>query len=92
MDLIKTIEHKSFVSSVKFSPDNHYLAIGCKHTAEIFELSTGRLVSTLVDPEFTIQGRHYHVQELQFSPDSRALAIVHGDTIIRVSAKCLVRT
>lgn len=78
------------VCCVKFSPDGNYLATGCNHYAQIFEISSGRkilyrcdLPSALVDESVPKQDDLY-IRSICFSPDGVYLATGAEDRVIRV--------
>lgn len=69
---------------MKFSPDGKYLATGCNHLAQIFEISTGRKILALVDESITSKQDDLYIRSVCFSPDGVYLATGAEDRIIRV--------
>jgi glucose repression regulatory protein TUP1 len=76
---------------VKFSPDGKYLATGCNHFTQIFEISSGRKIlydayfngRALVDE--TIPKDHdLYIRSVCFSPDGVYLSTGAEDHIIRI--------
>jgi glucose repression regulatory protein TUP1 len=74
----------SVVCCVSFSQDRDKLATGCNGLARIFEIETGRELSTLMHRE--IEGRQGpgHVRAVCFSPDGGSLCTGAEDGVIRV--------
>ena len=84
VDLVHTLPHDSVVCCVRFSFDGKYVATGCNHAAQIFEVGTGKQVSKLEDPNVEKDGDLY-IRSVCFSPDGKYLATGAEDKLIRVS-------
>ncbi|EZF24883.1 hypothetical protein H112_02674 [Trichophyton rubrum D6] len=83
VDLVHNLIHDSVVCCVRFSADGKHVATGCNRSAQIFEVSTGLLVSTLQDDSVDKDGDLY-IRSVCFSPDGRYLATGAEDKQIRV--------
>ena len=81
--LMHTLAHSSVVCCVRFSLDGHYVATGCNRMAQIFEVHSGILVTTLEDENSDKDGDLY-IRSVCFSPDGRFLATGAEDKCIRV--------
>ncbi|MCB9883014.1 MAG: WD40 repeat domain-containing protein [Planctomycetes bacterium] len=79
--------HEGDVRRISFSPDGHKLVSSSyDHTARIWDLRTGALLSTL-------RGHTWDVSDARFSPDGRRIATSSGDKTVRIwdasSGECL---
>ena len=83
VDLVHTLQHQSVVCCVRFSRDGRYVATGCNRSAQIFDVSSGKLVSHLQDGSLSEDGDLY-IRSVCFSPDGRYLATGAEDKQIRV--------
>lgn len=83
VDLIHTLSHDSVVCCVRFSSDGKYLATGCNRVAQIFDVASGQLVTSLRDDTVAKEGDLY-IRSVCFSPDGRYLATGAEDRQIRV--------
>lgn len=83
VDLIRSLDNKSIVCSVKFSPDGRYIAAGGNWNSKIFETQTGRLICVLED-ESTDKSANKYIRAVCFSPDGRYLATGSEDNLVRV--------
>ncbi|KZF21277.1 WD40 repeat-like protein [Xylona heveae TC161] len=83
VDLVHTLSHESVVCCVRFSHDGKYVATGCNRSAQIFDVTTGKLVSHLQDDSVDKDGDLY-IRSVCFSPDGRYLATGAEDRQIRV--------
>ena len=81
--LLHTLNHSSVVCCVRFSLDGHYVATGCNRMAQIFEVASGQLITTLEDESSEKDGDLY-IRSVCFSPDGRFLATGAEDKCIRV--------
>ncbi len=71
--------HEGFVSSVAFSPDNHWLATGgSDRVARLWD------IADLSSAPIIIQGHKDFISGLDFSPDGRWLATSGGDKTARL--------
>lgn len=84
VDLVHHLVHDSVVCCVRFSADGKYVATGCNHSAQIFDVGTGQLISTLQDDSVDKDGDLY-IRSVCFSPDGRYLATGAEDKQIRVN-------
>lgn len=84
VELLHTLQHESVVCCVRFSQDGQFVATGCNRSAQIYEVNTGRLVTTLQDDTVDKDGDLY-IRSVCFSPDGRYLATGAEDKQIRVS-------
>lgn len=87
VDLVHNLTHESVVCCVRFSFDGRYVATGCNRSAQIFDVSTGQLVTKLQDESVDKDGDLY-IRSVCFSPDGKYLATGAEDKQIRVS--CLL--
>ena len=91
VELVQNLPHPSVVCCVRFSADGNYVATGCNHSAQIFDVRTGQQVSHLLDHNVTQDGDLY-IRSVCFSPDGRYLATGAEDKIIRVRVGTAPRT
>jgi len=76
--LLHTLPHASIASAAAFSPDSHWIATGDEEgLVRLWELATGRLVSTL-------RGHTSTILATVFSSDGRWLATSSEDKSIRL--------
>lgn len=83
VELVHHLEHNSVVCCVRFSADGKYVATGCNRSAQIFDVNTGKLVTTLQDDSVDKDGDLY-IRSVCFSPDGKFLATGAEDKQIRV--------
>lgn len=83
VDLVHHLPHESVVCCVRFSHDGKYVATGCNHSAQIFDVETGGQVAFLQDESVDKDGDLY-IRSVCFSPDGRYLATGAEDKQIRV--------
>lgn len=83
VDLVHNLQHDSVVCCVRFSHDGRYVATGCNHSAQIFEVSSGKKVVELQDESVDKPGDLY-IRSVCFSPDGMYLATGAEDKLIRV--------
>lgn len=74
----------SVVCCVEFSPDGKYLATGCNHFSQIFEVQSGRKVLALVDESIAAKQEDLYIRSVCFSPDGVFLATGAEDKIVRI--------
>lgn len=86
ISLVHTLTHESVVCCVRFSHDGRYVATGCNHAAQIYDVSTGEEVAHLEERHPTEDGKDadLYIRSVCFSPDGRYLATGAEDKIIRV--------
>ena len=84
LELVHTLEHDSVVCCIKFSLDGLYLATGCNHVAQIYDISTGQKICTLMDDTIPRSSGDLYIRTVCFSPDSHLLATGAEDRIIRI--------
>lgn len=83
VELVHHLVHDSVVCCVRFSRDGKYLATGCNRSAQIFDVTTGQNVATLLDEGVEKDGDLY-IRSVCFSPDGKFLATGAEDKQIRV--------
>ena len=83
VELVHNLQHESVVCCVRFSQDGKYVATGCNRAAQIYEVMSGRLVTSLTDDTVDKDGDLY-IRSVCFSPDGRYLATGAEDKLIRV--------
>ncbi|KAK2732680.1 general transcription repressor [Myotisia sp. PD_48] len=83
VELVHNLPHDSVVCCVRFSSDGKYVATGCNRSAQIYDVTTGQLVTTLQDESVDRDGDLY-IRSVCFSPDGRYLATGAEDKQIRV--------
>lgn len=88
VELVHHLEHNSVVCCVRFSADGKYVATGCNRSAQIFDVNTGKLVTTLQDDTVDKDGDLY-IRSVCFSPDGKFLATGAEDKQIRVRLQIL---
>ncbi|GAP92591.1 putative WD domain-containing protein [Rosellinia necatrix] len=83
VNLIHTLPHESVVCSVRFSHDGKYLATGCNHLTQIYEVSNGGRVYVLQDENMDVTDAMY-IRSVCFSPDGKYLVTGAEDKLLRV--------
>ena len=83
VDLVHHLVHDSVVCCVRFSADGKFMATGCNRSAQIFDVGTGQLLTTLQDNSVDQDGDLY-IRSVCFSPDGKYLATGAEDKQIRV--------
>jgi glucose repression regulatory protein TUP1 len=76
------LDHSSVVCCVKFSADGKYLATGCNHTAQIYNVKTGKKVHTYKEQQ-TLDSDLY-IRSVCFSPDIKYLATGAEDKSVKL--------
>jgi ankyrin repeat protein len=84
VDLVHTLQHESVVCCVRFSSDGKYVATGCNHSAQIYDVATGEKICVLQDDGIDLS-RDLYTRSVCFSPDSKYLATGSESKLIRVS-------
>ncbi|KAF2076368.1 hypothetical protein CYY_002325 [Polysphondylium violaceum] len=82
IDLLHNLQHNSVVCCVNFSNDGKYLATGCNRSAQIYDVDSGKKVSTFID-ENDKEGDLY-IRSVCFSPDGNYLATGAEDKTVKV--------
>ena len=83
IELAHNIDHSSVVCCIKFSADSRFLATGCNHTAQIYDVATGVKVNDFSDSSVK-DGTDLYIRSVCFSPDGHYLATGAEDKLIRV--------
>ncbi|KAK5989429.1 Transcriptional repressor rco-1 [Cladobotryum mycophilum] len=78
VDLKYSFNHEGSVLSVNFSHDGRYIATGCKGSAQILDLQTGKRADVLK------HGSYKWVRSVCFSPNGQYLATGGEDRLVRV--------
>ena len=75
VDLIHTFNHSSAVACIRFSIDGNQVATGCNRLAQIFDVRSGQLLTTLEhkSSDTKLYG-DFFVHSICFSSDSKYLA------------------
>jgi glucose repression regulatory protein TUP1 len=82
VNLDHDMEHDSVVCCVNFSPHGRYLATGCNHSAQIFDVETGAKIHVFRDkPDLETD---LYIRSVCFSPDSTLLATGVEDKTVKL--------
>lgn len=84
VNLNHTLTHESVVCAVRFDPSGQTLATGSNKAVRIFEVKTGNLLVTLIDPEMDSGDEDQFFRTVAFSPNGKILACGSEDSLIRV--------
>jgi WD40 repeat protein len=84
LELVYSLDHDSVVCCIKFSLDGAFLATGCNHVAQIYEMATGQRLCALMDDTILRSSGDLYIRTVCFSPDSHLLATGAEDRIIRI--------
>ncbi|KAI0854733.1 hypothetical protein F4860DRAFT_522507 [Xylaria cubensis] len=82
VDLVHTLSHESVVCCIRFSHDGKYVATGCDHSAQIYNVFSGEKVCVLQE-DIDIIGDMY-IRSVCFSPDGKHLATGGQGKLVRV--------
>lgn len=83
ISLSHDLDHSSVVCCVKFSPNGRYLATGCKQSAQMYDVETGKKLQTFIDTDPRSQTDPY-IRSVCFSPDGMTLATGAEDRTIKL--------
>ncbi|KAI0552909.1 hypothetical protein F4679DRAFT_28866 [Xylaria curta] len=83
VDLVHTLSHESMVFCVRFSNDGKWVATGCDHSAQIYDVSSGEKVYVLQDENVDTTGV-LCINSVCFSPNGEYLVTGGQDKLIRV--------
>ncbi|PVH93751.1 chromatin associated protein, partial [Periconia macrospinosa] len=83
IDLMYNLNHQSVVCCVRFALNGRFLATGCNHYAQVFDVETGEPVSRLQGDSLPEEGDKY-IRSVCFSPDGRYLAGGSEDSVLYV--------
>ncbi len=75
-ELLRSFEPQE-VTCLALSPDGRWLGAGRDKTAVVYDIGTGQ-------PVHVLQGYEKEVRQVVFGPDSRALAVVTSEPVLRV--------
>eukprot|EP01124_Arcella_intermedia_P033491 TRINITY_DN8041_c0_g1_i4.p1 TRINITY_DN8041_c0_g1~~TRINITY_DN8041_c0_g1_i4.p1 ORF type:complete len:550 (-),score=69.29 TRINITY_DN8041_c0_g1_i4:284-1933(-) len=76
------MEHDSVVCCVNFSYDGKYLATGCNHSAQIFDVKTGNKVHVFRDKPDS--DADLYIRSVCFAPDGKFLATGAEDRTVKL--------
>lgn len=81
--LQQSLPHRSIVCCVCFSDDGQYFATGCNNSSQIFQLPSGKLISS-VKEQLSNQDGDSYIRSVCFTPNGKYLVAGSEDKRIRV--------
>ncbi len=84
VDLIHTLQHESVVTSVKISHDGKYQAMGCNHSAFVYNVATGEKICHLQDKSIDLTGGDLYIRSVCFIPNGKCLVTGDEGCLVKV--------